>query len=98
MPPVREAPRLAAPREVLRRVLAVSHESGSQRVAVDKTGRFQGWHKGSEYAPISLSPARGGQLRFKGNPVGFAIKDVKFLGCWALCRMFYRDEYTDPHV
>jgi hypothetical protein len=28
--------------------------------------------------------------------MGFAIKNVKFLGCWLLCRMFYRDENADP--
>jgi len=28
--------------------------------------------------------------------MGFAIKNVRVLGCWSLYRMFYRDEYTDP--
>ena len=28
--------------------------------------------------------------------MGFAIKNVNFLGCWSLYRMFYRDEYADP--
>lgn len=30
--------------------------------------------------------------------MGFVIKDVKFLGCSLLCRMFYRDEHTDPQM